>query len=224
MATAAAIRSKLRRLIMNPSPEEVSDTLLDSCFADALAWLASELRFDIHTDEQIPLTAGQFEVPLPQDLAWLLWIEWNGKVLDPTSTFLVNGTGGSWRQQEANDSLSEYAIQGRKLILLPPPSATAITTDPYLSWRYIASGGEIGESGVPGLSDLDLQIARYQAACNWLTDHITAENLSVFQAKIAAYTEMIARLLPNAKRRANNPDVTHQWQWRLETGRDGSAR
>jgi hypothetical protein len=209
---------------MNPSPEEVSDRLLDSCLADALSWLASELKYDIRTNEQIGLTAGQFEYPLPQDLSHVIWIEWNGKVLDPTSTYLVNATGGSWREQDANATLSEYAIQGRKLILLPPPSAAAITTDPYLSWRYIASGGEMGESGVPGLSDLDLQIARYQAACNWLTDHITAENLTVFQAKIAAYTEMIARLLPNAKRRNNSPDVTYFPSWRLDHGRDGAAR
>ncbi len=198
MTSTDQIITRLRVLIGNPNNREVPNRDLNGFLATSLTWLSDELKWDVRTDDNIGITAGEPAVPLPQDFVTMIWVEWNDVRLDPTSMTNLDREG-NWRiVPDANPT--RFAIQGRTLILNPAPDAAAITTDASISWNYISSGGSVGTVGVPGLSDLDTQLLCYDAAVDWLTVHITPEN----QARVQAYTAQIARRLPPAKRRWEN--------------------
>ncbi len=217
--TSQQIIARLRTLIGNPNNREVPDRDLAGYIATSLTWLAEELKWDIRTDENIGIAADQLETPLPPDFTFMIWIEWNDVRLTPSSPWELDREG-NWRSQ-ASGTPSRWAIQGRTLILNPPPDATSITTDGSLSWRYIGSGGTLTSVGVPGLSDLDIQLLCYDAAIDWATVHTTPEN----QARVQAYTAQVARRLPPAKRRWENATSTYSPQIRPDTTmRTGSAR
>ncbi len=216
--TAAQIRGELRRLL-GVRANEVPDRELDSFLIPALDWLASELKFDIVTDENIGITAGQADVSLPSDFMVMLWVEWNGNRLTTDSVTDFDRTG-NWRTATSGVP-SLWGIQGRTLVLNPPPDAASVTTDATLSWRYMGCGQRLTEAGVPGLSDSDLLLVRYDSAIGWLSAHPTSEN----QAKIQAFTAQIARRLPAAKRRWENATLRYHPTIRpLTTDRFGGAR
>lgn len=210
----------MRELCGNVNVNEVSDRQLDSYLTASLTWLAAELKFDIVTDESIGLTADVAEYALPQDLLFLIWVEYGDPAqrLEPTSPYFMDREG-NWRITPSS-SPTRYAVQGRTLILNPAPSATAIATDSTLSWRYIGSGMKLPATGPQGLTDLDQQLLRYDAAVGWLSSRPTEEN----DARIKAYSAFIARRLPAAKRQHENPEVTHYPQIAVKTYRFGGSR
>lgn len=177
----------------------------------SLVWLASELQVDINEDDAIPLVADQFAYTLPRNLAWMIWVELNGNLLTPTSTFAMNlntsnvVTGGftSWRSAPSGTPV-QYAIEGRDLILNPPPSSGFVATTKTLRWRWIGASDEGWQmDGTPQLSDMDQQLVRYDSAIGWLSAHPSQDN----QARIQAYTAEIQRRLPAAKQRWSNPSL-----------------
>jgi hypothetical protein len=180
--------------------------MLDLFITPSLVWLASQLKMDVQTDEQVPFVAGQAEYPLPRSLCWILWVEVNGALLVPTSTYAMNlnTTNVSagvidWHAATPGTPV-QYAVEGRSLIINPPPSADFIATTPTFAWRWIGTGENLTPATTPELSDMDQQLVRYDAAIGWLSAHPTPEN----QARIAAYTAEINRRLPAAKQRWEN--------------------
>ena len=210
--TADQLRGTLRLLIGNPTVNEVPALELDHFINPSLVWLASELQMDVIEDDDILLVANQIEYPLPRNMAWMIWVEYNHYLLKPTSTYAVNlnttnVSGGTinWRSAEAGTP-TQYAIEGRNLILNPPASQDSILGNPpflvpgvkYLRWRWIGSADDgLEVSGTPELSDMDQQLVRYDAAIGWLSAHPTDDNTK----RIAAYTAEIQRRLPAAKQR-----------------------
>jgi hypothetical protein len=209
--TAASLRGTTRYLIGNPSVNEVPDRDLDAFIIPSLVWLANELQQDVIEDSDIALVANQLEYPLPRNMAWLIWVEVNGNLLVPTSTYAINlnqtnvAVGSSdWRSATPGTPV-QYAIEGRNLIMNPPASSDFVATTPTFRWRWIGSADDgFGVDGTPSLSDMDQQLIRYDAAIGWLSAHPTPEN----QARIQAYTAEIARRLPGSKQRWNNPLVS----------------
>ncbi len=217
--TSQQIEARFRTLIGNPNNREVPSRDLSGFLTTSLTWLADELKWDIRTDENIGITADDPYVILPQDFTTMIWVEWNDVRLEAFSPTGLDREG-NWRITPAG-SPTRYAIEGRRLILNPAPDSTAITTDATISWRYIGSGGGLGTVGVPGLSDLDIQLLCYDAAIDWCTVHITPEN----QARVQAYTAQVARRLPPAKRRWENATQDYFPTIRPDTtSRMGGAR
>lgn len=217
--TLAQLHSGIYDLI-GANTREVPPSDLDPFILASLSWISSELKWDVRTDDGIGLEAEQREVVLPTSLGWLLWVEWNDTRLEPTSASADNRDGNNWRTLTSADTLSKYAVQGRRLILMPPPSSDAITTDPTLSWRYIATPTSLPAEGVAGLSEMDQQLVRYDAAVGWLGAHPSETS----GAKIQAFTAEIARRLPAAKRRWEAPVESYSASFRPFTGRFGGAR
>jgi hypothetical protein len=154
------------------------------------------------------------------------WILIGNTLLQPTSTWNINS--GAVTTQTSQSTLSwltaipgtpaKYAIEGRQLILNPPPSATFVATTPILTWRYIGTGSlwteqseiGLGIGGSPGLSALDEDLVMYFAASEWLGMRLVnapADRLPGMQAQIAELKDQISRRLPEAKRR---------WEQRIE--------
>jgi hypothetical protein len=198
---------------------EVPPGDLDGFILSSLSWLASELKFDIRTEENIGIEADQRELILPSDFGWLLWLEWNGTRLDPVSLSAGNRDGDNWHTLDSG-TLREYAIQGRRLVLLPPADSDSIDTSATLSWRYIAIPTSLSPSGIPGLSEADQQLVRFDSAIQWLGAHPS----EVSAAKIQAYTAEINRRLPAAKRRAEAPIESYAASFVPFHGRQGGAR
>lgn len=216
--TAAELRGETRRLL-GVRANEVPDREIDSFLIPAIVWLAEQLKFDIVTDESIGISESQVEVPLPKDLSFMIWVEWNSTRLTPTSPYALDRDNPTWRSQTAATP-TQFAIQGRNLILNPPPDSTSITADSTLSWRYISSGNRLPESGVAGLSESDEMLIRYDAAVGWLSAHISDEN----QAKVAAFSQQIKRRLPEAKRRWENAITPFYPSVSVRTYRFGGSR
>lgn len=188
------------------------DRDLDIFIMPSLVWLASELQVDVNEDDAIPLVADQLEYVLPRNLAWMIWVEYNGNLLRPTSTYAMNlntsntavAGSTSWRSAASGTPI-QYAIEGRSLILNPPPSAASIVTTPTMRWRWIGASDEGWQmEGTPQLSDMDQQLVRYDAAIGYLSAHPTPENAQ----RIQAYTAEIQRRLPAAKQRWANPNMS----------------
>lgn len=206
----AELHEELRRMLGNPLQNEQNNRDLDSALDRALSYLAGVLKFDVRTDEQINLTADQREYLLPQSLVWIYWVEWNDQLLTPTSTFRYNSQGGdgsgvSWHAV-ASGTPAEYAIEGRKLILLPPADSTAISTSGFLAWRWLGAGdAALSASGTPKLSRLDQELLLFEAAVRWLSQRPSEEN----NERLANYERQAARLLPIVREQWQAPDVTY---------------
>ncbi len=201
--TSAELRGMVRQYSGNPSVNQVPDRELDLFIRPALVWLANVLRWvEVITDNSLALSTGQAEYPLPRGFAWLIWVEMNGQILTPTTTFALNARGGDWRTTP-NALPTQCAIEGRTLILNPAPDAATVAAYPTFAWRYIGTGDDLVASGTPELSEMDQQLVYMQSASSWLEAHPSDEN----QIRIQNYARKIESLLPIAKQRWENAIV-----------------
>lgn len=222
----AELHEELRRMLGNPTQNEQNNREINSALERALAYLAGVLKFDERTDEQINLTADQREYLLPQSFVWLYWVEWNGNLLTPTSTFQYNNQGGprggggvSWHTAESGTPL-EYALEGRKLILLPPADSDSVTTRSYLSWRWMGSGDTaLTAAGTPKISKVDQELLLYEAAIRWLSARPGEEN----RERLASYERQSQRLLPVVRSHWQAPDETFHPVFQPMTALDRSS-
>lgn len=218
--TEKVLLGKLRSKIGNPPTTEVTLAELQSHVADALDWLAETLRFRVVTDEQaILLVEDQREYPLPTQMIRLIWAEWNTNRLTPTSTYRNEREGSNWRSVSSANP-SEYAIEGRNLLLIPPPSDDAISTAGTIALRYIAAPDEMGPDGDASLWQSEYQLVIHKAAIRWLQEHPSQENA----LRIQEYKTELEELLGPAKRRRMNPHDNYQPGMAVSTNRQGAAR
>lgn len=217
--TPTEMFARYRRLIGSPNRNDLSDKQCSSDITSALFWLASELKYSVRMEEQgIGLVAGQVEYDLPTDFGWMLWVEWNGLMLTPASLFQWNRDQATWRTTTAANP-GDFAIEARKLILMPAASAAAIVTDPFLAFRYV-SAPELTDTATPGLSDLDQHLAVYKAAQEYVAARPSDEN----NIRYERYTNEVALRLSGARKRAANA-IREFWPGiHPHTSRMGSAR
>jgi hypothetical protein len=218
--TEVQLYSDLRELIGGMSVNEVSNRQLRKYLIPASEWLADQLKYSVATDElAIALVADQIDYPLPEAVGWIIWVEWSTNKLDPNTTFGWEHDGLDWRDATSGSPTS-FAIEGRKLLLNPPPSATAITTDGFLSMRYFSNSPGINPGGPVALSALDQQVLCLEAAERYLGLHPTEEN----SARLAYVNRKKTELMKGALARAHNPIEDFQEVTRVKTRRRGGAR
>jgi hypothetical protein len=210
----------MRRRVGNPTQNEVPDREIQETLSSALEWLAGFLKNTQVTDLDIPLVANQMEYTVPRDCLYMSWVQIGSNLLQPTSTWAINSSAVTTQSSQASGSWltavpsipTRYAIEGRELILNPPPSAAFVLTTPFMAWRYIGTGSlwteqseiGMGVGGSPGLSTLDEDLVMYYAAAEWLglrLVNVKPEQLPPIQAQIAELKDQISRRLPEAKRR-----------------------
>lgn len=209
----------LRERIGNPDPQQVNNKQLLSYTGLALEWVAAELKLHIKEERRIALVASERNYRLPQDCAWPIWVSWNGDKLTPSSTYRWDRDGTDWRGTTTTDTLGEFAVQGRQIILPRPPSATAITTDAFMVLRYIA-GLAPTDDELAEMSDLDVWCGIIKAAMGYLTSHPTEEN----KERVLEYKEELDELLLTAKRRNFLAIDDYAPSFRPYTERRGAAR
>lgn len=204
------LREKLGSLSVN----DVDNTRLrDGYITPALVWLAGELNFNVRQeDNAIGLVAGQIEYPLMSDVLSVIWCEWNERRLEPASLTRSDREQDAW-DQRASGTPAQFAIQGRKLAILPPPTAASIVTDPYVALRYIATPGPVGVDGPQGLSELDQWLVIYMSAMLWCETNLSEANAT----RLVNYTARVAEMLPAAKARWSNQADLYQQEFRLDT-------
>jgi len=208
-------------MIGNPEPSQVSNRQLRAHLVPALEWLAQELEFNLVNDDQgLGLVADVNEYTLPNDILWILNVSWNGLPLEAKSLWFWDREGTPWRDVDSQDVLTQYAVHGRQLILIAPPSSTAITTDPALHMRYVAAPPLLDGTGVLGLSDMDQYIAIARAALRYCRTHPSDEN----NLKVQSYAQEIAEHLPLAKKRVRLMVQTHLPSFLPYSERTGGAR
>lgn len=218
--TLGRLVGRLRRRVGQPSQNEVPDFELIQTLSSSLEWLAGYLKFCQVTDLEVPLAANQMEYAIPKDLLYMSWVLLGQNLLQPTSTWAINSGAVTTQSSQQSGSWltavpsipTRYAIEGRELILNPPPSATFVATTPVMAWRYIGTGSlwtdqneiGMGQEGSPSLSALDEDLVMYFAAAEWLGMRLVnapADRLPGIQAQIAELKDQISRRLPEAKRR-----------------------
>src|SRR6266852_3681644 len=161
--TLDRLRGETRLLVGSPSVNVVPERELDSFLIPAIQMLAGYLQFAVVTDEHVPLVADQRSYVVPQDLLYWLWVEVNGNLLEPASTWALNSgaattqttstSGQSWMTIPSSTP-TRYAHEGRSLILYPPASADFIAglSNPNLTWRYIGAGAYFTQESQAGLT------------------------------------------------------------------------
>lgn len=219
--TTQDLYGNFREVIGSPDPNRITNQRLSTYLVTALEQFAAEMNYLIKEDSDFfLLAADQAEYPLPDEVLSIMWVSWNDLLLDPASTELWDRDGTTWRGATSGDIPQEYAIEGRRLILNPPPTATAITTDPSLTVRYVACQTSIDAAGLPFLSDLDQWLIIYQAAILWCINHASEENA----LRLQGYQGWIDRQMPGAKRRHENPIKDFEPGFRPQIDRLGAAR
>lgn len=214
------LRADFRERVQVMRPQDLSDRVIDLYLTTALETLASELEYSYTTDTTtIALVADTQEYSLPATLNFLLFVEWNDKRLTPKSVHDWDRAGVDWRGA-ASGTLSEYAVQGRKLIFHPKPDSDAVTDDSAATIRYIAASAGTTTAGATNLADQDTVLAVYLAAAEWLGMHPSNENL----ARKATLDERVALMLPRAKKRNRNAAFGFQPGVVVATRRSGASR
>ena len=212
---------ELRERIGCPSVQDISDRRLMSYVDFANQWLAGELGFHVVTDDySIVLSSGVSEYPLPSTFLSAIWMEWNGTRLEPVSISARDRDQENWKTLTASNPVN-FALQARTVILLPPPSASAVSTDSTVSFRYIASADPVTADGPHGLSENDHWVIVYRAAYEFCISNPSDVNA----ARAQGYTATISELLERSKQRWANP-TEHQFSsFAVDTGaRTGGAR
>lgn len=212
---------QMRARIGNPDKKQVPDRMLADFMTDALDWMADQLKFQVKTDStSLLLVAEQQEYLIPEDVAWFVWLEWDTNRITPATTQKWDRDGTDWRNAAPGQPL-QYAIQGRNLVLYPLPDAATVTTQPYLTFRYIAAAAPLTAAGPLGLGELENWIAVYKAAVLWLIAHPS----DTAAALIQGYQEELVERVPRAKRRLANPIRDYRARLHVDTtGRWGPAR
>ena len=86
--------------------------------------------------------------------------------------------------------------------------------------RYIAAPAPLEAGGPLGLNALHQRLALYQAASLWCINHPSDENT----VRYNGYQQVIAKLLPGAKRRQAFPDEGYSPSFRPLVERRGTPR
>lgn len=211
--------AELRELISNPDPNDVTNRQLESYIIPALERLAIELRYSIVTTNTFPLVADQLEYILPNDVMSMILIEWNSLRIEPAAIDQWDREGFDYRRA-ASSNPREYAIRSRTLLLGPPASSTAITTDPYLTIQYVATPTGLDGGGTPGLGNLEQQAVLYLAAIRYCRSHPTEEN----QIRLQGYQQEFAEQLPALRSFAQNRIDDYYPHFHVQNDRYGGAR
>jgi hypothetical protein len=218
--TQREVLSELRRLIGNPDLTETSDRDLIPYVSSAADWFVSETKNLYRTDTTaIALVASQREYPLTSDIGWILSVSWNDLKLTPSSQLTWNRDGTTYRTSTAANP-SEFAVYDRFLILQPPASASAVTTDGFLEVRSIVTAGPLAAGGIRGIADFDMRVVLHEAAYEYLALHPSPEN----DARAKFCLAQTARLLPAARERAERPVEDWGAQFVPQVRRQGGSR
>lgn len=227
--TLDSLRSEFRKRIGNPDVREAPDRDLDSFLQRAWEWVAGELDLSVTTDTStLALTADTMELALPSDLLIILFVEWNGVRLKGSSVFEWDRAGVDWRGAASVDTLREYAVQGRKLILYPPPSSDAVTTDSAMTVRYYTQGAALASSSAaaPSLGEGDQMLVVERAAWQWnmLRAGEPKPLGTAAMSRAQANQASLAQLMIQAKRRWQIQVIDAQPGITFRTRRTGAPR
>ena len=217
--------ARLRKLIGQPSVDQRNERDLLEQLRMAVSWIAAELEFSVVTADLLTITASDYDYDLPDDLGQLLWVEYGTANLEPGNISRWTRDAQNWRGATAS-SPTQYAIQGRQLLIYPKPSSGAVTTDSVLTISYISHSPRISASGVPYLTEADLQVALHRAAWSWCGFNPGANEVEMAQraAMKAMNAELLDQTLKQALRRSDDPVKNYPHKVRMRGIRQGAAR
>jgi hypothetical protein len=183
--------------------DQVSDEDLHRQVKRAFHWACDRWQTLFTTQPQaVALTEDGFRYPVPENFLHMVLVEHNGKRLTPSSVHQWQRDGADYRNA-ASGYPQEFAIQGRQLLIYPPPSEDALDDDGFLTLNYVRCtvGAEL-----PDWADLDLDAVEYKAAVYWLgvnpgKDEVTQKTRSVLLQTNSAFLE--ERLVQADRRHAN---------------------
>lgn len=194
---------------------------LETRLAAAAAALGAKLQWVIKEETQaLRLAADQVEYVLPADVDLILAASWGTTTLTPFSARAEDRDLSSWRLTASVSNPSQYAVEGRTLLLNPPPSADAIETDPFLRFRYVGcpSGYDLADGRYLGESERWLLVYR---TC---IDYLTRENKPEKAGMLALARQNYEDMLPDAMGRTVNRVPGFQPPVSIFRRRAGAAR
>ncbi len=144
----ALMRSLWRELANEPfTPGDPTSAVPDARVDIYLTWAAQELNRRVHyhvSDATIVLIAGQQEYSLPTDFVEAQWIQYgNFRKLERSDIERWMSRGEDWRHEQPNEPTA-WAVYANKIVLRPPPSASAVADNPNLTLRYVSTPPDIG--------------------------------------------------------------------------------
>lgn len=195
--TTADLLGRLRQRIGNPNKVEVSDLALLDAVNAALVELVDELQFRVVTDtSSIALVAEQQDYGLPNDVLSILWVSHNDRRLEPLGLAERDRDLEEWRSLSSSTP-TQFAVRGRRIYLLPAPSASDVEDDGYLTFSYVGAPEEMGAQGPVGLSDNDQWLLIWMAALDYCMVNPSEMN----QVRIPGYQMRKQQMMERAKSR-----------------------
>jgi len=119
----------------------------------------------------IALVNGTQEYTLPADCLEVLHATWNNTFLKEETLDEARRNYTNWLSASASATLESYVLYGRKLLLIPKPNATAVSSDGFVDLRYVATPTAYATTAFDGLASQHHAIPIYYAASLWLDAH-----------------------------------------------------
>ncbi len=175
----------------NVVPDATVYTYLDAA-AERLNRRIAYHWTDSTTD--ITLIAGTQEYSLPTDVEEIVFVDWNGKLLQKADLELWRSREQDWRNQPLGFP-REWAWYSNKLVLLPAPSAAAVGQAPNPTVRYVSTPRSLQTFGPEMLSTQDYKLLVYSAVALWSANYpdsaVASARLQYHEGLFEKETEMV---------------------------------
>lgn len=198
----------LREKVGRPGIDDVNDRRLLTFLTSAIDFMAAELQWPIKTNTAgIGFSADQYEYPLSDDsldgeIAEILWVRYNGKLLEPASIAQWVRDGVDWRDATSG-SPDQWAFEGLTLYVYPPPSSSVVSDDAAPEIGYIEASPSLDTSATNATTYLTPAAHGclvWKAAEEYFTATIDKDNLGQRNLQIQAAAKQVADRLNNLKR------------------------
>lgn len=169
--TQAQLRAELRKMIGNPTVDEVPDYQIDPYLDEAQEALNRRAGFN-YTDDAAAVTIvnGTQEYALPVSCVEILHVEWNSTFLNRSDQDEYRRRGIEFRATAAGTP-TEFYHYGNLIGLYPKPDAAAVSADSTLTIRYISTPATVPTSGPAQLATQDHRLLTVYAAAKWIAVH-----------------------------------------------------
>ena len=158
---SGSIRSLWRELTGEKDTTSVPNSTVDLYIEAGLEALNRRVGYHLTTDtSSITLVDGTEEYSLPTDCIELLWVEWNGKLLQKADMEQWQQRGINWRGEKKGVP-TEWAMYGNKVIFYTKPDAATVAAEDNPVMRYISTPADFTVNGPSQLSTQDYRVVVY---------------------------------------------------------------
>lgn len=165
--TRAELRNIWRKLTGEHFQHVPPESVVDFHLQAGLEAFNEIVGYYVNDDATTTLVAATQEYDLPADNIETIYVRWNGRFLDPTDQETLRRNSKDWISADTGDP-EQFYLHGRKIGLVPAPSAATVDTSAVLTIRQVATPAPFGSNpSVQQLASMHRRIPVYFAVAEW---------------------------------------------------------